>query len=403
MTIDILCRVVDNLGDIGFVYRLARCLSELPDPPRIRLIVDDLASFSGICPGVKINQPLQSLDGWTIVSWQSPGESAIKLFRAERPRFVLECYACGRPDWFESILFDPSDTAHRYVVNLEYLTAESWACDFHKLPSLTRSPLVHKSIFMPGFAAGTGGLLQDALFCEYVEKCSTPDGLYAVRHAVLEALKSDDSFDLRASTAHFSPESAFWFFAFSYEHDFSSIIDELAAFNAHTPVLAIVAAGRSAAPFLDAWSFAGCPFSVLTLPLLPQKRWDAFIAASDFAIVRGEETFSRAVLSRHPFLWHCYPFALSEADGNGGQLPKVYAFLSLLRPLLTSSDYAAYERLTLDFNGAVSDTSSGDLHAILQAGKSDSPLVRGFGDLSQNARNLGNLASNLMTFLSDLR
>ena len=45
MTIDILCKVVDNYGDIGLVYRLARALSELEAGPSLRLIVDDLHAF----------------------------------------------------------------------------------------------------------------------------------------------------------------------------------------------------------------------------------------------------------------------------------------------------------------------------------------------------------------------
>ena len=52
MDIDILCRVVDNFGDIGVVYRLARALSELPDPPRLRLVVDGLASFAALDPAI---------------------------------------------------------------------------------------------------------------------------------------------------------------------------------------------------------------------------------------------------------------------------------------------------------------------------------------------------------------
>ena len=39
--ITILCKVVDNFGDIGFVYRLARALSEEDDSLKLRLIVSD--------------------------------------------------------------------------------------------------------------------------------------------------------------------------------------------------------------------------------------------------------------------------------------------------------------------------------------------------------------------------
>ena len=73
MIVDILCRVVDNLGDIGFAYRLARSLSELGDPPRLRVVVDDLASFAALCPGIDPALPYQTVNGWEIFRWNDPG------------------------------------------------------------------------------------------------------------------------------------------------------------------------------------------------------------------------------------------------------------------------------------------------------------------------------------------
>ena len=424
MTIDILCRVVDNLGDIGFVYRLARALSELRDAPRLRLIVDDLAAFAGICPAVRPDAPLQTVENWQVVRWDNPGEEAVNLFLAERPRMVLECYACSRPPWFESILFDYSDQLPRYIVNLEYLTAETWARDFHKLPSLTRSPLVRKAFFMPGFQSGTGGLLQDAAFCDTVKACSSREGKLAVRKGILENREILHGAGQVFPDDH---EASFWFLVFSYEHDFSQLVSDLTVFSADRPLLVLVAAGRRSGPFLEAWNRAGCPFPVLTLPLLPQPVWDSFLVASDFAIVRGEETLSRAILAGHPFLWQCYPFGFSGRLGDGktgadstggqvtagGQLPKVHAFLERIKPFLEPADFAAYERLTLAFNGdspASSEPARGDLLAVLRTlekapVRTDGGaggLTAGFASWAQEVRNLGNLAVNLLTFMRDL-
>ena len=49
--ITILCRVVDNFGDVGFAYRLARALKNLQknhfkEKTNLRLVIDDLHSFS---------------------------------------------------------------------------------------------------------------------------------------------------------------------------------------------------------------------------------------------------------------------------------------------------------------------------------------------------------------------
>ena len=437
MTIDILCRVVDNYGDIGFVYRLARAFSELPDTPRLRLIVDDLCAFAQLCPKVRTDAALQEVEGMTVVRWTDPGEPVLHLFELERPRLVLECYACGRPDWFEAILFDPLETETRHIVNLEYLTAEPWARDFHRLPSLTRSPLVKKSVFMPGFEPGTGGLLLDSSFRTLLDACAAPESRLSVRQSALSTLRSSASDGL---------ESAFWFLVFSYEHDFTSMVADLAVFSAEltartagqagkltgsqckaAPALAVlVAAGRSAVPFLDAWNHAGRPFPVLALPFLEQSLWDRFLVSSDFAVIRGEESFSRAALIGRPFLWQCYPFGgKSDQDGSdddgadhGGQLPKVHSFLDLVRPGVAPAEFADYERLTLSFNRAgqevtaaatASEQSSplepapGELLSVLRrVSQPGGALVDGFAVWSRNVRNLGNLASNLLTFLRDL-
>ena len=391
MTVDILCRVVDNLGDIGFVYRLARALSELPGAPRLRLVVDDLAAFSGLCPAVSPDVPLQTVEGWLVVRRDDPGEAALALFRAEPPRAVIECYACGRPDWFDAILFDETDQVVRRIVNVEYLTAESWARDFHLLPSFTRSPLVRKSVFMPGFVPGTGGLVRDAAFSNAVDTCATPAGRLDLRRDLLRCRET-------GSFAGDPSSDAFCVLIFSYEHDFTAMVADLASFHAETPLLALVASGRSAAPFLKAWTAAGRPFPVLELPLLPQTRWDQFLAASDFSIVRGEESLSRACLSGRPFLWQCYPFA----DDPTGQLPKVHALLSLIRPYLAPADFACYERLTLRFNDGF-EPDRGDLLAVLRAAGrgSDGSLASGFGSWARDVQKIGNLAVNLLTFMRD--
>jgi uncharacterized repeat protein (TIGR03837 family) len=438
MIIDILCRVVDNFGDIGFVYRLARAMSELSDPPRLRLIVDDLAAFGQLCPLIRPDRALQEVDNVMVVRWSDPGESALRLFVQERPRFVLECYACGRPDWFEAILFDPGDTIPRHIINLEYLTAESWARDFHLLPSMTRSPLVKKTVFMPGFEPGTGGLLQDISFCSLLDACADPERRLSVRQSAVSALVGTEliSGTELASGRPPSPDkltSAFWFLVFSYEHDFTTMIADLAAFNGELsarasgqpssayPLVVLVAEGRSSGPFLDAWNRADRPFPVLALPFLEQSLWDRFLVSSDFAVIRGEESFSRAALTGRPFLWQCYPFGDGAGDraDHGGQLPKVRAFLDLIRQTVLPAAFAPYERLMLAFNRAAPyeagtgiafdqpqrfEPAPGELLSVLRAlsPESDSSLRAGFAACSRKVRNLGNLASNLVTFMRDL-
>ena len=64
--VTILCKVVDNFGDIGVVYRLARALTDLYPDISIRIIVDNLKSFSLLEPLVQENKEFQKIRGGQI-------------------------------------------------------------------------------------------------------------------------------------------------------------------------------------------------------------------------------------------------------------------------------------------------------------------------------------------------
>ena len=64
--ITILCSVVDNYGDIGVSYRLIRHLLEISPELKIRLVIDNLKSFSLLNPHVDEKLPFQRVDGFEI-------------------------------------------------------------------------------------------------------------------------------------------------------------------------------------------------------------------------------------------------------------------------------------------------------------------------------------------------
>ncbi|GAB1457570.1 hypothetical protein MASR2M48_28780 [Spirochaetota bacterium] len=167
MTLDILCKVVDNFGDIGVAFRLSRALSSLAEAPSIRLIVDRLDAFAALEPAINPSLAIQKLHGWTVLSWWPPKDFLADyetLYCNDPPRIIIECFACGRPDWLEDMLFSSGDPRIKTIINLEYLSAEDYAEEFHKMPSLTRSRAVKKHLFMPGFTPGTGGFILDEPF-----------------------------------------------------------------------------------------------------------------------------------------------------------------------------------------------------------------------------------------------
>ncbi len=439
MTIDLLCKVVDNFGDIGVVYRLARALSDADRPGdrgpdsasaaaglALRLVVDDLAAFRALLPAVDADKAFQTVNGWTVVRWDA--EEAAALFRSDPPRTVIECFACGRPDWYEDILFDEADGADRLIVDLEYLTAETWASDFHRLPSRTRSGRVKKALFMPGFARGTGGLILDRRFVAAREAFLDEARRPALRTALLDAIAAQggrssgagaagpssaasgplasagqaiaggETETPRTAAARAATAEAFWVTVFTYERDFAATVRELAAAAENRPIVVLVAAGRCAVPFLDAWEAAGRPVPAIELPFLDQATWDEVLLASDLLIVRGEDSLARAALSGRPFLWHAYPLP------DGGQLAKVRALLERLAPFFESEDFALLERqwLLLNAEGPGEEAGRG-LADLLARAAPGGRMDASFHAWSEALIKNGDLAAALLTFIGELR
>ena len=307
MEITILCKVVDNYGDIGFVYRLARNITELYPDIELRLVVSDLPSFAAMAPFVTTGLARQSARGWKIFDWNNEGVCT-EEFSRRIPEVILQCFQCERPEWLDRILFDPEQKKVVRIVNLEYLTAESWADDFHLLKSGTRSILVKKVNFMPGFSKKTGGLVMDSAFLNSLQ--SKEAALKTLQSDLAEKQKEAEGDCIQA----LGDENTFCVTIFAYKRNFTHVVRALKSFaeerqkeNASFKVHAFVAAGLACIPFEEAWKEEGCPFAITKLPYLSQEAWDALLCSCDFNFVRGEDSFARACLCGKPFVWHAYP------------------------------------------------------------------------------------------------
>ena len=68
---DIFCSVIDNYGDIGVTWRLARQLVAEHDA-RVRLWVDDLSAFGRLCPEADAHATRQVQQGVEVRLWPMP-------------------------------------------------------------------------------------------------------------------------------------------------------------------------------------------------------------------------------------------------------------------------------------------------------------------------------------------
>ena len=290
MEITVLCKVVDNFGDIGVVFRLCRALSELKKNLKIRLVVSNLDSFAKISKGIDSTKTFQEFRGWKVFDWN---DSALckKEFSKNPPEFILECFQCGRPEWLEELLFSPQFNLNVQIVNVEYLTAESWADDFHLLKSGTRSAKIKKINFMPGFTKKTGGLILDKNFMRCLSEKKF--ALNLVKQNLDKKILSEDFSD------------SFKILIFSYPKNFDFLASAIKEFSFLKKIIVFVASGAGA----DSAKISLKKFKVdfVCLPFMQQEVWDAFLSLMDFSFVRGEDSFSRCCLFGNPFIWNIYP------------------------------------------------------------------------------------------------
>lgn len=422
--ITILCDVVDNFGDIGFVYRLSRSISEINPKIKLRLVVNNLASFSKMAPQINPNLAEQSFNSWKIFDWNKT-ELCSKEFSQNPPKIILQCFQCKRPFWLDDILFSENFNQKVQIVNLEYLTAESWADDFHLLKSGTRSIFVKKVIFMPGFTSKTGGLILDELFINF---------LYSSRTFKNQKALNFVKKDLSAQEFEFlKNENIFCVSVFLYEKDFSPQIKALKLYqdfmqqkNPNFKIHIFLANSVHLKNFENLCVKNQIEFSHLRY--LEQETWDAFLTLCDFNFVRGEDSFSRAVLSGIPFFWQAY------VQDDEFQLVKVDAFLQKLKPFFEVDSlqkfadfFSDYKKALLNFNRSenakISEESlykSQELSNIADFIEKNSLneedqsqilffllqnydlLKKFFEDFARSIFKLGNLTEHLLSYLENL-
>lgn len=144
---DIFCSVVDNYGDAGVTWRLARQLVA-EQGLHVRLWIDDLSAFVRLCPNADPQALQQWQEGVRVCQW--PAEWA----GSDIPDVVIEAFACRLPPAYTESMLQRSPRP--LWLNLEYLSAEDWVSGCHGLPSPQLNGL-KKFFFFPGFSDATGG------------------------------------------------------------------------------------------------------------------------------------------------------------------------------------------------------------------------------------------------------
>lgn len=281
LSIDLFCKVVDNYGDIGVCWRLARQLAS-EHTIKLRLIVDDLPVFHKIDARIDPQKAQQNIAGIEVLHWNevvlsqhytSAGDAVIEAFACTLPDLVIEKMKQTRPVW----------------IDFEYLTAESWIDDCHARPSPHPSTGLMKSLFFPGFVTQSGGLIREA-------------GLLVERDAFQSDLAAQAAWrELAGLPAR--EEGILDVSLFCYPGLPLSRFDGVRVF-----------VPEGVAPGLEGENISRFKF-------LPSRDYDRLLWTCDLNFVRGEDSWVRAIWAGKPFIWQIYK------QEENAHLVKLQAFL----------------------------------------------------------------------------
>ena len=266
-SIDIFCQVIDNYGDVGVAYRLAREFKRVYPNKKLRFVINQIEELNLIRKSENIEVILYK----DISKIENSADLIIESFGCEIPKEYM----------------DKALKNVKLIINLEYFSAEKWVDDFHLQESFLGGNL-KKYFFIPGLSEKSGGILLDNEFLERKKKVEANKEYY------LEKFEIKEKYDLIGSI-------------FSYEKNFDSLIEELKKLD--KKIILLILSEKTQKNFIKYFDNGNNydKIKFVKLPFFTYDKYEELLALCDFNLVRGEDSFVRALLLGKPFLWHIYP------------------------------------------------------------------------------------------------
>ena len=291
-TVWLFCRVIDNFGDIGVSWRLARQLQQ-EQGLQVVLWVDDVQALQSLLPAADVSARHACYEGITVLQWR---DALVADLMQEVPvaDVVIETFACDVPDAVRLWMVDKPIL----WLNLEYLTAETWVDDVHLLPSLQGNG-VKKYFFCPGFSDKTGGV-------SYEQALLTQE----------RPVNSEKQLQLRQQYGLPSCADSVHVYVFGYADAMWSKWLRMWRHGAQKTVVWLAQGGLLAGlqnhfPELNALQQVGDKVNlqqvmVCLVPFVAQSEFDHVLQAADVSVVRGEDSVLRALWQGRVFWWQIY-------------------------------------------------------------------------------------------------
>lgn len=298
-TFDIFCDLIDNYGDAGFCWRLA-CELVNRFNCSVRFWIKDTDFVLNFTPDLKKIKKIN------IFKW---GENfpPDNIFSD----FVLAGFSCKLP---KNVIKKIKEEIKKPVlINIEYLSAESWVEEFHGKQSFNQNHKMKSFFYFPGFSFTTGGLLREKLILEF-KKNINEKKIYFSRK--FNYFKTDDIFTV---------------FIFSYDKPWIKLLLNLWINSQNSVRLVVIdkliIKNISSAldfDFKKPGSYQFKNLEIVFLPFLSHDDFDLLLNISDLNLVRGEDSLVRALWAKKPFLWDIYK------QENGSHFKKLFAFNKIL-------------------------------------------------------------------------
>ncbi len=294
---DVFCRVIDNYGDVGVLWRLSAALAARGE--QVRLWIDDASALAWMAPGATEGR----WPGVQVRAWNDASDSSV-CAALDHADVWIEGFGCEIPAGFVAhfagrVRAAPGGRPPVWI-NLEYLSAQAYVERNHGLPS----PVLHgpaqgwtKVFYYPGFTPLSGGLLRNAF-------------------ATIPVAPDDDHTHVPRQERRVS--------LFCYEPvALAACIKGLGQEQGATRLLVTHGRAAQAVRQLLAQAAFQRPANVAVefLPPLSQHQFDALLGACDLNLVRGEDSLVQALWAGKPFIWQAYP------QSDAAHRDKLAAFL----------------------------------------------------------------------------
>lgn len=368
-TIHLYCTVVDNFGDVGVCWRLARQLVH-EYGLNVNLWIDDWQAARQMIGALSDAEAAHEVMDVRVRPW-----SQARVDEDCTGDVLIEGFGCTLP---KATLAQLKAREHKPLwIDLEYFSAEKWVSDFHLRSGYDGEGGTARWMFIPGVQEHSGGLIRER-------------DLLAEREAWQRSNNAQPFMQQHGVTVR---KDEFNMLCFAYpQAPYTAWLHALKASGMHTSLWLCGQYTQAAFKPINQDDYPSLHWH--NLPFVAQPNFDRVLWSADVLWVRGEDSMARALWSGRPFIWHIYP------QSDDAHHAKLAAWIDHYTQPFPKPLRDALVEVHLLWNGIVPSSGFGDAWAALMAHWPDWQTYS--RQRSQQLAESPDLARRLVTFIASI-